>query len=184
MMGHAVISAFGNYPPLKTFDMTSCNEPDVWRISLYERLGSRLQNTFTESSQSEFIFDITDIVRNSINAVTIESSLLFLQYYLGFKFPNPEEVIDYLQKHRGLYDTTLLACVLTEEKFGSYAQISLELYHDPEIDDQYLTVYVRQNEYEPDIIQKINAICKEYAPALTGDEGYILVTTDFHPPLE
>jgi len=183
MTGYAVISSFGNYLPLKTLDITSFGAPDAWRISLYKRLGLRLQNTFTESSQSEFIIDIADIVRNSINAATIESSLLFLQYYLGFRFTNPEGVIDYLQKHRSLYDITLYACILTEEKFGSHAQISLEVYQDPEIDDHYLTIYVRQNEYEPDIIEKIDAVCKEYESAMTGEQGYILVTTDFHPPL-
>jgi hypothetical protein len=184
MTGYAAISSFGNYLPLKTFDITLFDKPDAWRISLYEKLGLLLQNTFTESSQSEFIIDIADIVRNSINAATIESSLLFLQYYLGFRFTNPEGVIDYLQKHRSLYDITLYACILTEEKFGSRAQISLEVYQDPEIDDQYLTIYVRQNEYEPDIIEKIDTICEEYAPALAGELGYLLVTTDFHPPLE
>jgi hypothetical protein len=184
MTGYAVIGTFGNYRPMRTFDSIIYEGAEAWRSRLYEQIEFRLQNTFTESSQSEFIVDVADLVRNTINAVTIENSLLYLQYYLGFRFPNPEDVIDYLQKHRGLYDTTLYACILTEEKFGSHAQISLELYKDPEINDQYLTIYVRQNEYEPDIIEKIDNVCKEYAPAMTGEEGYILVTTDFHPPLE
>jgi hypothetical protein len=184
MNGYAVIGSFGNYRPLNTFNTVSYEAPEDWRLHLYERIEFRLQNTFTESSQSEFIFDIADIVRNTINAVTIENSLLYLQYYLGFRFPAPEEVIDYLQKHRSLYDITLYACTLTEEKFGSHAQISLELYKDPEIDDQYLTIYVRQTEYEPDIIEKIDTVCREFAPSMTGEQGYILVTTDFYPPLE
>jgi hypothetical protein len=182
MMGHASINTFGNYTPLRAFNAPSFTEPESWRIALYERLGSRLQNTFTESSQAEFIPDISDIVRNSINAATIESSLLVLQYYLDFRFPNPGEVIDYLQKHRNLYDVTLFACILTEEKFGSNAQISLELYKDPEIDDQYLTIFVRQQEYDSDIIDKIDEISREFEPALTGIDGYLLVNTDFQPP--
>lgn len=183
MTGYGVIGSYGNYRPMRTFDTISYELPESWRAGLYERIGARLQNTFTESSVSEFIIDVPDLVRNTINSVTIENSLLYLRYYLGFRFPNPGEVIDYLQKHRGLYDATLLACILTEEKFGSRAQISLELYKDPEIDDQYLTVYVRQNEYETDIIKEIDAICEEYAPAMTDEQGYLLVTTDFHPPL-
>jgi hypothetical protein len=184
MPEYAVMSSVGNYRPMRTFDTITYEVPESWRVHLYERIGFRVQNTFTESCQSEFIVDIADLIRNTINAVTIENSLQFLQYYLGFRFPNPVEVIDYLQKHRGLYDTTLLACILAEEEFGARAQISLELYKDPEIDDQYLTIYIRQNEYESDIIEKIDAVCRDYAPAMTGDSGYILVTTDFHPPVE
>lgn len=184
MSEYAIINPFGNYRPTRTFSMGSMETPDMWRATLYERIEFRLQNTFVESSESEFIFNLKDIVRNTLNAATIEQSLLYLQYYLELQFPHPEEVIDYLQKHRGLYDVTLYACSLTEEKFGAHAQISLELYKDPEINDQYLTIYVRQNEYEPDIIEKIEAVSKEFAPAMTGEEGYILVTTDFHPPLE
>ncbi len=184
MTGYADINSFRYYLPLKLFDIASFDTADAWRITLYNNLGLRLQNTFTESSQSEFIADNTDIVRNSFNAATVERSLFFLQYYLGFRFTHPERVIDYLLKHRGIYEITLYACILTEEKFGSHAQLSLEVYQDPEIDDQYLTIYVRQKEYEPDIIDKIDTICEEYESALDGEQGYILVTTDFHPPLE
>jgi hypothetical protein len=184
MQQYAVASSFGNFRQMRECRTVSYEIPEAWRIKLYERIGFRFQNTFTQSSQSEFIIDIADLVRNSINAVTIENSLLFLQSYLEFRFPNAEEVIDYLQRHRGVYDATLLACVLTDEEFGDRAQISLELYKDPEIDDRYLTIYVRQTEYEPDIIEKIDAISKQFASAITSESGYILVTTDFHPPLE
>ena len=183
MNGYAVIGSFGSYRPSIVYNPLNYEIPEEWRQRLYERIESRLLNTSIESGQSEFIIDIADIVRNTINAVTIENSLRFLQFYLGFQFPNPGEVIEYLQKHRGIYDVTLYACTLTEEKFGSSAQISLELYQDPEIEDCYLTIYVRQREYQEDIIKKINEICKEYAPTLTGEEGYILVTTDFRSPL-
>jgi len=183
MQGYAVTSAFGNFRQMRTDHTVSYELPEAWRIRLYERMGFRFQNTLTESSQSEFFIDFADLVKNSINAVTIENSLLFLQSYLEFRFPNPEEVIDYLQRHRGVYDATILACVLTDEEFGDRAQISLELYKDPEIDDRYLTIYVRQTEYEPDIIEKIDAVSKQFASAIMGESGYILVTTDFHPPL-
>jgi len=183
MSCYAVIGSFGNSRPLRTEAIVPFEIHDDWRVRLFEKIEFHLQNTFIESSQSEFIFNIADIVKNTINTVTIENSLRYLQSYLGFKFPNPEEVIDYLQKHRNIYDITLYACTLTEEKFGTRAQISLELYKDPEIDDQYLTIYVRQVEYEPDILEKIETICKEYAPSMDGEHGYVLVTTDFQPPL-
>jgi hypothetical protein len=182
-MTYAVIKSFGGFPPIRTIGVSQQEESDPWRIALIDRLEFLCQNTFAGSGQSEFIFDIEDIVRDTINSVTIENSLLFLQYYLGFKFPNPGKVIDYLQKHRNLYDIVLYACILTEEHFGQRAQISLELYQDPEIHDEYLTIFVRQEEYEPDIIDKIDAICREYEPGLAGIDGYLLVNTDFQPPV-
>ena len=98
----------------------------------------------------------------TVNTATIENSLLSLQNYLGFVFPHPKEVIDYLVKHRDLYDITLLACLLAENTFGNNSQISLKLYHDPEISDEYLTLYIRQEDYDPEIIDKIDAISQEY----------------------
>jgi hypothetical protein len=77
----------------------------------------------------------------------------------------------------------LYTCYRTEEIFGHNSQISLELYHDPEIHDEYLTIFVRQEEYEPDIIDKIDAICREYEQGLAGIDGYLLVNTDFQPPM-
>jgi hypothetical protein len=37
--------------------------------------------------------------------------------------------------------------------------------------------------YEPDILDKIDAICREYEQGLAGISGYLLVNTDFQPPV-
>lgn len=182
-MTYAAITSFGSFPTIRSTGASQYEESDPWRTVLIERLAFLCQNTFAGSGQSEFIFNIDDIVTDTINTVTIENSLLLLQHYLGFKFPNPANVIDYLQKHRNLYDIVLYACILTEEQFGQRAEISLELYQDPEIHDEYLTIFVRQQEYEPDIIDKIDEICREYEVGLAGIDGYLLVNTDFQPPM-
>ena len=184
MIGYTVVDPIGNYRPIRTVDTDLYEGLIPWRLFLHERLELLLQNTFTASSQSEFIFNISDIVKNTINAVTIEKSLLFLQYYLGFRFPNPGKVIDYLQKHRNLYDIVLYACILTDERFGQNAQMSLELYQDPEINDEYLTIYVRQNTYEPDLIDKIDRVSVEFENILKDEREWLLITTAVRPPLE
>lgn len=154
-----------------------------WRDKLNERLEVLLKNTFSESSLTDEILKYQYHEDFAVNASTIENSLLFLQNYLGFVFQNPDEVIEYILQYRSIYDVVLYACILTEEAFGQSAQISLELYHDPEIKDEYLTIYVRQTDYEIETLHKIDAICKEFQEALEGVAGWLLVTTDFRPPM-
>jgi len=173
---------FGQYR--KTWVWKDCSEedPQEWRQILKERLEILFQNTVFDSVIKDSILLGWQSENSVLNAMTIEGSLISLQRYLGFEFPHPSEVVHYLLQHRGFYDVVLLACVLTEEKFGRDSQISLELYSDPEIDDQYLTIYVRQKMYESDIMEKIDAICEDYTKVMDIDLGYLLVTTDFQPP--
>jgi len=106
-----------------------------------------------------------------------------LQQYLGFFIPNPDGVARYLRLNSGMYDVVLYACMLTEETFGKTAQITLEIYSDPEIDDEYLALCIRQSHYADDIMEKIDLICGRYEKTLTNQTGWFMVTTDFRPPM-
>ena len=176
------ITSFGHHRHKWVSSSYEEEEILAWKVDLSARLDTLLRETFIESSITEAIQACRYADDFTVNTATIEISLLSLQNYLGFVFPHPREVIDYLLKHRDLYDITLLACLLTEDTFGDNSQISLELYHDPEIHDEYLTIFVRQDEYEPDILDKIDTISREYEQGLVGVAGYLLVNTDFQPP--
>lgn len=56
-------------------------------------------------------------------------------------------------------------------------ELSLELYIDPEIDDNYLTLYIRKNHYEEDFMSTIDSIRRIFDDI----EPYVCVTTDFQP---
>lgn len=112
----------------------------------------------------------------------IEVSLLGLKDILGFAFPHPGEVIDYLIQNPGLYDVVMYACSLTAEEFGSTSEIALDIFHDSESGDRYLTLYVRQRKYDADIITRMDRICDLYEPGLKGLSGWLLLTTDYKPP--
>ena len=58
-------------------------------------------------------------------------------------------------------------------------QLSLEVYHDPEIEDEYLTLYVRQADYDEHVLSTIEDIRAGYEGELAGRSGWLLVTTDF-----
>jgi hypothetical protein len=56
------------------------------------------------------------------------------------------------------------------------------MYSDPELADEYLTLYVRQEEYSADIMDRIDAIAAKHLAELDGANGHLLLTTDFRRP--
>jgi hypothetical protein len=94
----------------------------------------------------------------------------------------PAEVRDYLLRYADMFDLVLSVCKSAREKFAAPTQLSLELYRDPEIEDEYLTLYVRQKNYEANILDTIENISAPFDPELSTKSGWLLVTTDFSPP--
>jgi len=75
------------------------------------------------------------------NLLSIETMLEYLAS-IQVIVTNPEEVCDYLSRYPDIIELVMLACEETRSRFLLSTQLSLELYRDPEIDDQYLTLYV------------------------------------------
>lgn len=100
----------------------------------------------------------------------------------GIRIPDVAEVRDYLLRYPDMTDVVALVCDLASEHFGAGTQLSLELYHDPEIDDEYLTLYVRQERYEQHVMRTIEDLWTACGPYLAQTSGWLLVTTDFAPP--
>jgi hypothetical protein len=95
--------------------------------------------------------------------------------------PRPDEVRGYLIDYPDLIDPLVSVCGIGRAHFATPIQLSLELYRDPEIDDQYLTLYVRQQDYDDSLLDEIDKVCEERRPLLEGIDGHLLVTTDFAP---
>lgn len=64
------------------------------------------------------------------------------------------------------------------------AQLVLRVYRDPEIEDAYLTLYVRLREYDESVMDKIESAESEFLHLLTDKSGWLLLTTDFEEPEE
>jgi len=111
----------------------------------------------------------------------IEEVLTQLQEY-WITISKPSEVSDYLIRYPDLSNFVLYICKIARDEFGIQTQLSLEIYNDPEIEDEYLTLYVRQQHYDENILDKIEDVRKQYEEMLIGRSGWLLVTTDFHPP--
>lgn len=96
--------------------------------------------------------------------------------------PHPAEVRDYLRGHDDMTDLLLSVGNAARQRFGMDSQLSLEVYHDPEAEDEYLTLYVRQKNYGARILDTIEEICSQYQAELGESSGWLLITTDFSPP--
>jgi len=100
----------------------------------------------------------------------------------GIVIPRPVEVQAYLEHNADLYDIVLSASKNVIERFAGNAPLSLELYRDPEIEDEYLTLCVRQEHYDSDVLDKLNDISTSFDSQLCLTPGWFLITTDFQPP--
>jgi len=96
--------------------------------------------------------------------------------------PRPSDIRAYLLRFPDMVGAVPPVCRAAKRRFPSDTQLSLELYRDPEIEDEYLTVYVRQKRYDERIMDRIEAVWAECEGAIAGKLGWILVTTDFQPP--
>src|SRR6266446_7699769 len=76
----------------------------------------------------------------------------------GIVVPRPGEVNAYLRQHAELAELVLLLCAECRREFGNATELSLEVYRDPEINDSYLTLYVRQPTYSTDLLPRIHRV--------------------------
>lgn len=112
---------------------------------------------------------------------SVEETLNLLRS-LNVVIPQPALVRDYLFCHPDMTRLLVPICDAARQRFGARAQLSLEVYRDPEIEDEYFTLYVRQKKYDEDVLRQIKEIRKYYAEILAGKTGWFLLTTDFQPP--
>ncbi|HEY6332036.1 MAG TPA: hypothetical protein VI756_22090 [Blastocatellia bacterium] len=102
----------------------------------------------------------------------------------GVAVPQMEDVIAYLTAHPSLVLALQPYCAAAIAAGGKVARVSLELYRDPEIDDDHLIVYVRQSPYQDDLMDRIDEARDAVRHLAPVDEsaGWVHITTDFQRP--
>jgi hypothetical protein len=96
--------------------------------------------------------------------------------------PETSEVSAYLLAHSDLSSLIPPICCKLIKTFPEDAKLFLEIYRDPEIHDEYLTLYIRKNVYEKQILDCIDEAMAEFEHPLGSASGWLLVTTDFLLP--
>lgn len=97
---------------------------------------------------------------------------------LGVHLSQRKEVREYLLQFANLIDVVPLSVRAALDHLPE-AHLFLEVYNDPEIEDRYLMLYVRVQQYDESIIERIEAAEKEYIDLLSNKEGWLQMSTDF-----
>ncbi len=120
-------------------------------------------------------------IDKSISQYSLISEVLGLIKEDNIIIPDENTVKEYLYQHPSLVDVVSIACHSATQKFNN-SELTLELYHDPENNDEFLVLFVRQPEYQENIFGSIESIRNDYQDRLVNSSGYFLLTTDFQKP--
>jgi hypothetical protein len=110
---------------------------------------------------------------------------------------NPKLVRRYLYKFNDMIDVVPKAVNAAKRHFPK-AQLVLDLYEDPEIEDRYLVLYVRLWSYDESVMERVREARtelksfidrleeteKEFLHHLVERRGWLQLTTDFQKPEE
>jgi hypothetical protein len=100
----------------------------------------------------------------------------------SIRLSSPDGVSSYLAGHTELARLLPEICRVVRRELGPRVELSLELYKDPEVDDRYLTLYVRMERYEPNIMDHLQEVSSRFDSSLEAVPGYFLLATDFSRP--
>lgn len=109
------------------------------------------------------------------------NSLLSQLQELGIRLGTQDEIREYLLQFPDLIEVIPLAVNAALDHLPE-AQLFLEVYRDPEIEDQYLMLYARIQNYDDLVIERIEAAERKYIALLIGKEGWLQLSTDFREP--
>ena len=118
---------------------------------------------------------------SSSQSTAIESVLRNLQS-VGIMIPDADEVRNYLLDHPSLVDPASKIGLHAVSQFTTATELALEVYHDIEIDDTHLALYVRQQVYPDDFMTTLDSLWQPWEDQLSAASGFFVVTTDFRPP--
>jgi hypothetical protein len=113
---------------------------------------------------------------SSILEVDIENVLRELSK--DIRINNINSIRDYLIEFPDIIDIIPKA-VNSAKKYFPNAQIVLDFYIDPEIDDKHPIIYVRAEDYDDKFMELLDKAEDEFLKDLIGKKGWILLTTDF-----
>jgi hypothetical protein len=99
------------------------------------------------------------------------------------RIENPHSIREYLLQFTELLDVIPKAVNAAKKHFPE-AQLVMDVYQDPEIDDNYLVLYIRLKHYDDSFIERLEKAEAEFLNQLVSKRGWIQLTTDFREPKE
>jgi hypothetical protein len=123
--------------------------------------------------------------RTEIKLISIVDQIESLLQNLSkdIRINNINSIRDYLIEFPDIIDVIPKA-VNSAKKYFPNAQIVLDFYIDPEIDDKHPIIYVRAKDYDNKFMELLDKAEEDFMEDLIGKKGWILLTTDFGKPDE
>lgn len=167
-------AAFAN-PWLTTESQTlTVEETKPWYT-----LALRDPSPFIEAKEP--LKQLLDFLKPSTSVFRVVESLTRWLVEEGVRLHDVGRIQDYIVEFPDLIEVIPQA-VKAAKKHLPEAQLILEVYHDPEIDDRCLVLYVRLPMYDEKVMERIEAAEAEFLDRLADAEGWLLLTTDFGKP--
>ena len=135
----------------------------LWPFWPAERMGQDYRGSFPASSTS---------------LVEANESVLRDLREQGVRVQRPWGILEYLSQYPGLIDVVPKAVEAARAHFPE-AQLVMDLYLDPEIEDRYLVLYVRLKAYDDFVWERLEQAESAFIHLLEGTEGWLQLTTDF-----
>lgn len=140
----------------------------------WEQLAVELKNMGTSSSA------VTEVPTNTYfpdsDITSRMETLLSCIQRLQVQIPESSKVRNYLVSHLSLASKLPNICLSANCEFGNDSKISLEIYKDPEIDDEHLKVYIHQENYDKPLRTRIRQTSKITNKLIKGMSGWIHLT--------
>jgi hypothetical protein len=143
---------------------------EYWALSTGDEWQSRVLSQFVLGADKTT--DLTGQIDDVLNWLVARD----------VRIENPADIRSHLLRYS---DLLLVIPTIWKKAVGLLApstQFSLTLYRDPEIQDEYLTLYARQEKYEKGILDLLHIINIECEDLLSNFSGWFLTTTDFRSP--
>lgn len=142
--------------------------------------GFRVILTRSIEALSDYLVPVTHSYGEFWSSIQVDWLLTLLKPRV--RIPGPDDVRHYLLAHPDMIDFVQSVSSKAWQKCEPPAQLSLEVYRDPELSDEYLTLYVRHSHYDREVLQAIQTLNKESQAEQVEKSGWLLISTDFSAP--
>jgi hypothetical protein len=101
---------------------------------------------------------------------------------LGIRMPDSNRVRTYLRRHPDLIPPRETIATVARREWLPEDEVTLDLYQDPEVREEYLTLCLRPRHYTANTMGLIAPVADVAGAELIDTSGWVLVTTDLRPP--
>jgi len=159
---------------------TSVTELQQVESRAVKALARITQRLLQRGSASIVMEEIEPLSKRSYEDVSIvieiESVLELLAE--NVRLHDSNRIREYLLRFTEIIDVVPRAVDAARRHFPE-AQLIMEVYEDPEIEDCYLVLYVRLKQYDDSIVERLERAEAEFLDHLADKEGWLQLTTDF-----